>query len=132
MDTMKRPVIQVEGDALRRRHSLDFKQRVVEETLKSGASVARIARANGVNANQVFLWRKLHREGGLGTSAGTTCLVPVTVVPDEPTARVWARSDRGDAGPFGRMHLESTKGSLTIEGRPDAIILRLVLENLLR
>jgi hypothetical protein len=27
MDTMKRPVIQVEGDALGRRHSLDFKQR---------------------------------------------------------------------------------------------------------
>ena len=129
---MKRPVIQVEGEALRRRHSLDFKQRVVEETLKSGASVARIARANGVNANQVFLWRKLHREGELGPSAGTTCLVPVTVVPDEPTARVSARYDRSDDAPSGRLHLESSRGSLMIEGRPDSTTLRLVLENLLR
>ena len=32
---------------------------MVEETLGPGASVAVIARRRGVNANQVFHWRKL-------------------------------------------------------------------------
>ncbi len=31
-----------------------------------GASVARVAREHGVNANQVFSWRVLHKKGGLG------------------------------------------------------------------
>jgi hypothetical protein len=34
---------------------------VVEETLQPGGSVAVIARQHGVNANQVFYWRKLYR-----------------------------------------------------------------------
>jgi transposase len=43
----------------RQRRSITEKRRIVEETLADGASVARVARANGVNANQVFYWRKL-------------------------------------------------------------------------
>jgi transposase-like protein len=39
---------------------------IVEETLVPGASVARVARKRDVNANQVFYWRKLFREGRLG------------------------------------------------------------------
>jgi Transposase len=42
------------------------KRQIVEETMVEGASVARIARAHGVNANQVFYWRMLHRKGRLG------------------------------------------------------------------
>ena len=41
------------------------RRRVVEETLKPGASVSQVARAHGVNANQVFAWRKLYREARL-------------------------------------------------------------------
>jgi transposase len=37
----------------------------VEEALKAGASVVRVARAHGVNANQVFHWRKLYDKRGL-------------------------------------------------------------------
>jgi transposase len=36
------------------------KRQIVEETMVEGASVARIARAHGVNANQVFYWRMLY------------------------------------------------------------------------
>jgi transposase-like protein len=39
----------------RQRRSIAEKRRIVEETLVEGASVARVARAHGVNANQVFL-----------------------------------------------------------------------------
>ena len=35
---------------------------IVEETLKPGTSVARVARARGVNTNQVFSWRRLYAE----------------------------------------------------------------------
>ena len=38
----------------------------------SGASVARVARKHDVNANQVFYWRKLFREGRLGISTNPT------------------------------------------------------------
>jgi len=42
----------------RRRRSFEEKRRIVEETLETGASVARVARRHAVNANQVFYWRK--------------------------------------------------------------------------
>jgi hypothetical protein len=39
------------------------KRRIVEATLVPGASIARVARENGVNANQVFQWRYEYRNG---------------------------------------------------------------------
>jgi transposase len=41
------------------------KCRIVEETFVPGASVAAVARRNNANANQVFEWRKLYRQGRL-------------------------------------------------------------------
>ena len=46
-------------ESKRRRRSIGERRRVVEETLAPGASVARVARAHGINANQVFHWRRL-------------------------------------------------------------------------
>ncbi len=51
--------------AKRQHRTVAEKRRIVEETLVEGASVARIARAHGVNANQVFYWRTLYRKGRL-------------------------------------------------------------------
>ena len=45
----------------RRLRTNEEKRRIVEETLKPGASVAIVAREHGVNANLVFGWRKLYR-----------------------------------------------------------------------
>jgi transposase-like protein len=45
----------------RLRRSIAEKRRIVEETLALGASVARVARAHGVNANRVFGWTDLFR-----------------------------------------------------------------------
>ena len=53
----------------RRRRSAVERRRIVEETLEAGASVARVALKYGVNANQVFQWRRLHRDGKLGALA---------------------------------------------------------------
>ena len=43
---------------VRRWRSVAEKRRIVELTLVPGASVALVARAHGVNANQVFKWRR--------------------------------------------------------------------------
>jgi len=52
--------------AVKRQHrSPELKRQIVEETLAPGASVARVARAHGVNAKQVFLWRRQYRQGQL-------------------------------------------------------------------
>lgn len=55
--------------------SVATKRKIVEETLAPGASVARVARANGVNANQVFSWRRLYRAGRLGDPPRSTKLL---------------------------------------------------------
>jgi transposase-like protein len=63
------------------------KRFVVEATRRPGVSVATVARAHGVNANQVFYWRKLYEAGQLesttamsGRDADTgSARLPVTV-----------------------------------------------------
>jgi Transposase len=55
----------------KQRRSVEQRRKIVEETLAAGASMARVARAHGVNANQVFHWRKLYREGRLGNGSGS-------------------------------------------------------------
>jgi transposase-like protein len=47
----------------RRQHTLEEKRRIVEETHVRGASVATVARRYQLNANQVFTWRQLYRQG---------------------------------------------------------------------
>ena len=63
----------------RQRRSIAEKRRIVEETLVPGASVARVARAHGVNANQVFGWRRLYLAGRLGEQKPGIKLLPVRV-----------------------------------------------------
>jgi transposase len=49
----------------------------VAASFEPGTSVSVVARRYEVNANQVFSWRKLYRDGLLGS--GGPALVPVTV-----------------------------------------------------
>ena len=51
---------EVGGRPIRRWRTLSEKRRIAELTFEPGASVAVVARANGVNANQVFKWRQQH------------------------------------------------------------------------
>ena len=46
---------------------VEEKLRIVQLTLEPGASVAGIALANGVNANQVFRWKRQYERGELQT-----------------------------------------------------------------
>jgi transposase len=62
----------VEGK--KRRRSVEERRKIVEETMQPSASVSRVARRHDVNANQVFHWRKLYREGRLGNTRGANLL----------------------------------------------------------
>ena len=95
---------------------------MVEETLRPGASVAVIARRHGVNANQVFHWRKLYREGRLDVASEAAQLVPVRVAEvvceDRPPAKLCA----------GVIVVEVGRARIRVEGSVDAGALRLILE----
>jgi transposase len=126
MDTNIRSIKPAGSGRCYQRHSLELKRRIVELTLTPGASVARIAREHDINANQVFNWRKLYREGLLGSEGQTAAtLLPVTVSAGTRPTAVTAKTAAG------RMWLESPKGCLSIDGQPDPVALRLVLEHLL-
>jgi transposase len=123
-----------EGGSGRRRYwTAEEKRRIVEQTLSSGLSVASLARQHGVNANQVFYWRKLYRAGQLGSDERSTeasvRLLPVSVGSDEPCA---SRPEQGEsAASCVTMNIEiAGRALVSLEGAVDADIVRAVLESL--
>jgi transposase len=129
VDTSERSV--VKRVPQRRRHSLEEKRRVVEETLEPGASVARVARAHGVNANQVFAWRRLYRQGLLENANGKAAGLLAVRVVETPTVKEAARSAATQRTPSGMIQVELPKGHLRIAGRVDTEALRVLLEKML-
>jgi len=61
------------GRRSRRSWSDEDKQRIVDEAVIPGASVADIARRHGLNANLVFNWRKAARAAAAKVSASDAC-----------------------------------------------------------
>lgn len=70
--------LEVVSTGARRRWTLDEKQRIVAESYGGSRLVTVTARRNGLSASQLFTWRRLAREGGLGGDA-TPVLVPVEI-----------------------------------------------------
>ena len=123
----------------RQRRSIAEKRRIVEETLAEGASVARIARAHGVNANQVFGWRRLYLSGRLGQQRATMKLLPVRVSESLPPVTIHASGEAATsievANPKsnpGRIHIELRQAKVRIEGDADPGLVRVLLECLAR
>ena len=110
----------------RKYRSKEERRRIAEETLAPGASVAVIARAHGVNANQVFQWRKLYHEGRLGSATTSTQLIPVRI------ADVVSQDMRPAVSASGAIHIEMGKVRLRVEGKVDPECLSLILEQLVR
>ena len=64
----------------RQRRSAEEKRRIVEATLVPGASIARVAREHGVNANQVFQWHYEYRKQASSVpNQAKAELLPVTL-----------------------------------------------------
>jgi transposase len=81
------------GEPARRQHDRSFKAGLVEQSLQPGASVAVIARNNGINANLLFKWRRDHKRKTIAalmpTAPAPTVLLPVHI---EPVTRVGTSS----------------------------------------
>jgi transposase len=119
-----------------RSHPPEFKRQLVAASYLPGASVARVAQAHGINANQLFAWRKLLRDQALSTSTPSEMIfMPVSVrdpIADLSIAAGTTASTNAENGQPGRMELTVGKACLTIHGSPDTALLRIVLAELLR
>jgi transposase len=113
----------------RRMRSKLERRLVVEETMRPGAaSVAVIARAHGVNGNQVFNWRKLYHAGRLNDKVHATELLPVRI--SENSSPEYPNVGRPTIAPvvLGMIHIELGQARIRVEGSVDPENLRMVLE----
>ena len=117
------------GNRPRRRHALSEKLRMVELTFQPGASVAQVARANGVNANQLFGWRRAFERGELVEPASkTTALLPVTVTAASESP-ILKSTPQEQMRASGSIHMELPGHVLiSVESGADAAMLRSILE----
>lgn len=117
--------ITVEGRS-RRHRSKQERRRIAEESLQPGASVAVVARRHGVNANQVFHWRKLLREGWLEVNPAPAQLMPVRIselIEDESKA-IHQQT--------GNIQIALGRARIRVEGSVDPATLRVIMEQLSR
>jgi transposase len=126
VDTSKQSLNEVR---LRRRWTIEEKRRVAQETFLPGASVARIAQSYALNANQLFLWRRMYREGRLGNDAAKK-LLPVTIS-DERLVEAVKVVEAASPSSLGTIEIKLAKGNVHIAGRVDLLVLRTALECLL-
>lgn len=59
-------------------HPLEFKRTLAQRACEPGVSVSKLAQEHGINANQLFKWRRHYRAGLFDT--GQAPLLPITVI----------------------------------------------------
>jgi len=88
--------------------------------------VAEVARAHGVNANQVFTWRRAFERGEL--SEPSVALIPVTVSNREDEKR---EPEAVPPSAGGSIHIELPgRALISVESGADPSLLRSILESL--
>jgi transposase len=105
---------------------------IVEETLKPGASVALVARAHDVNANQVFKWRRQYRDGQLENAAASNALLPVKVCDTASKVGLPVTRRQGKGRRAGVIDIDLGHARVRIEGSADPDCVRAALERLIR
>lgn len=151
MEAVAEPVS--EPTSKRRYRTVAERRSIVEETLAPGASVSRVARAHGVNANQVFGWRKMYQDGLLSDAdtrrrrpsatsqssersqadAIAVRLLPVTVAAEiEPTSdsAIAPNMQTISEAASGTIEITLAKARVHITGAVDTAALRTNLESL--
>jgi transposase len=123
--------------------SVAEKRRIVELTLLPGASVSRVAQAEGVNAHQVFDWRRAYRKGRLGAKEQrSSALLPVVLSTPETGVGCGAGTNLLAAGTgnapssvasasssTGSIHIEFPgRAAIWVESGADVSLLRSILE----
>ena len=121
------------GRTKRVHRAAEEKRRIVEATLVPGASIARVARENGVNANQVFQWRYEYRNGAGWARQSPPELLPVTIASEPRSVAVTEIASGVPSSSTGSIHIELPGRALvSVEGSVDPELMRTVLGSLLR
>lgn len=114
---------------VRRWRSVSEKLQIVQLTMEAGASVAEIARAHGVNANQVFTWRRAWERGELVDGHAT--LLPVVL-----SSQAQTKDDASEAATDGQrndggsIHIELPERALIrVERGADLEMVRCIIQS---
>jgi transposase len=108
----------------RRRFTTEERQAMVQECLAPGASVSEVALRHGVNANQLFKWRRKHLE-----VSARAALLPVRIESSEAGRKVPAVID-GDAVTevrSGWIEIELCGARIRLNGAVESKALRAVV-----
>ena len=114
------------GRRVRRWRTASEKLAIVQLTLRPGASVAEVARAQGMNANQLFKWRRAFERGELSESS--VALIPVKLSNSVEEKRA---PDVVVPAAGGAIHIELPgRAVISVESGADPTLLRTLLESL--
>ena len=107
--------------ATRRTHPLEFKRSAVAASNQPGASIAGVAMAHGINANQLHKWRRQWQMSKPAVAAPKMLPVTISSVP-EPVPTLQA--------PEGSIDIQFPRARLSVRGRVDLDVLQTVLVTL--
>ena len=105
--------------ASRRTHTPEFKRSAVEASNQPGASIAGVAMACGISANQLHKWRQQFQDSGLILAESQ--ILPVTLIHD--TEPLGTRQTT----PEGSIDIQLPKARLLVRGQVDLDVLQTVL-----
>ena len=116
----------------RRRYPVEYKRQVVQESMSAGASIARVALAHGINANQLHNWRWQYRRGDFGPISQGPLLLPVQIAaPPVSGARQPAKIiDGQDRSAISGVELIFPAARVVIHGAADLPTLRCLIQAL--
>jgi transposase len=136
-------VIRIDSSG-RRQYSVEYKRRLAQLTLESGASVAGIVLRHRLNTNQLFKWRRwyVHQERLTGLEpepAPEATLLPVVVAPADRVSleslAVTAATER-DAEPppveLGQIEVQMGRTRVRVTGAVDPALLAMILTHVQR
>ena len=133
-DTNSEPPFRVRVNRTgRRTFSREYKLEIIQECSAPGASVAAIALAHRINANQVRKWIVQHRAGQLAAAPSGMPMLPVML--EAPMRSLASAKSEAAAGSSkhctgGVIEVEFDAARLRVRGAVDDTVLRMVLEAL--
>jgi transposase len=117
-------VVTVRPRSARRRFSAQFKRELVEQALRPEVSLAAVAQANGVNANQLARWRRLYLR-----DEAPTALIPVRVT--EAVLPMTTAVPITASAPLGEIEWRHGDTCLVVRGSVDTTVLRTIISQTL-
>jgi transposase len=118
--------------ASRRKYSAEFKKELVERSLQRGASVSAIALDNGINANVLFKWRRVHLRATRGAHRAPqqAVLLPVNVSASQEMPVCAVPKPATVVTAAGVIEIEVSGARVRVRGAVDPANLQCVLQAL--